>query len=97
MQSIAITKEREKPFDFWLRDWPKLEKKQKRARSQWDDEVVFDSEEEEPPLNADLRKPAFKANPIPKVCSVLTYHESKKKEDDERLKRTKEQAKIKLA
>jgi hypothetical protein len=53
--SLAITKEREKPFSFYERD------KAKQA---------LDQEEY---LPWDLRKPSFKANPIPRACSVLIF------------------------
>ena len=54
--SMALTKEREKPFSFYERD------KNKK---------LPDPEEYVP---HDLKKPHFKANPIPKACSVLIFH-----------------------
>jgi hypothetical protein len=88
-----LTKERERPFEFWLRDWPQLAKKQKRARSEWDNEVVLDSEDEETQgVNPELLRSSFTANPIPKACSVLVYHENLKKQEQARRKRISENA-----
>lgn len=64
--SLAITKEREKPFSFYERD------KAKKA---------LDQEEY---LPWDLRKPSFKANPIPRACSVLIFDQMIKKQEQER-------------
>lgn len=56
-ESKEITKQREAPFNFWLRDQEKMAKK-----ASMDD------------LNIECRRPSFKANPIPKACSVLIYN-----------------------
>lgn len=56
---IEITKQREAPFSFWNRDKEKMLRK-------------VDSEAA---LNEECRRASFKANPIPKACSVLIYHQ----------------------
>ena len=82
--SIAITKSREAPFDFWLRDKEKMEKKR---RGYSVDEG----------LNEDCRRSPFKANPIPIACSVLIYDKKIKKEEEERAKKTHKEAEISLS
>lgn len=42
----------------------------------------------------DLKKPHFKANPIPKACSVLIFHQMMKKQDEEREERIRKQAEL---
>jgi len=53
--SVALTKQNEKPFSFYLRD-----KNKKKP----------DPEEY---LPGDLKRKQFKANPIPRACSVLIF------------------------
>lgn len=73
-----MTQETENPFSFWERD--KLKQLQK-AKSQ-------------PALDKECLRQSFKANPIPKVCSVLIYSQSMQKQEQERKKRVHEQAEI---
>ncbi len=35
-------------------------------------------------LAEDLKKPHFKANPIPRACSVLIFNQMRKKQEEER-------------
>ena len=74
--SLAITKEREKPFSFYERDLAKQK---------------IDPDEG---LPYDLKKPSFKANPIPRACSVLIFHQKIKKEEEERQERIRKQAEL---
>jgi hypothetical protein len=80
-ESIEITKQREAPFSFWLRDKAKMMKKS-GSESDLDD------------LNPECRRASFQANPIPKACSVLIYKKKMEKEEQERKKRINEQAEI---
>lgn len=59
--SIALTKQNERPFTFYERE--KLKQK-------------LDPEDY---LPGDLKKPGFKANPIPRACSVLIFDQMTKK------------------
>ena len=74
--SLAITKEREKPFSFYERD---------KARQALDQEEY---------LPWDLKKPSFKANPIPRACSVLIFDQMIKKQEQERQERIRKQAEL---
>lgn len=82
-ESLKITQEREAPFSFWNRD---KEKMMRRSESY-----------SAPPLNAECRQPAFKANPIPKSCTVLVYKQTVEKQEQDRKKRIHEQAEISYA
>jgi len=62
---IEITKQREAPFSFWNRDKAKMMQKS----------------ESEVGLNVECRRPNFKANPIPKACSVLIYNQKVTEEE----------------
>lgn len=42
----------------------------------------------------DLRKPAFKANPIPRACSVLIFDQMMKQQEQERQERIRKQAEL---
>ena len=55
------------------------------------------SESTDGALNAECRQPAFKANPIPKSCTVLIYKQTIEKQDQDRKKRIHEQAEISYA
>jgi len=77
-ESLAITKQREAPFNFWERDKEKM-----AQRSQHREEVPDD-----------CKRPQFKANPIPIACSVLIYDQQMKKEEQERQKRIHKNAEI---
>lgn len=48
-------------------------------------------------LNDECNRASFKANPIPKACSVLIYKQKIEKEEQERKKRISEQAEISYA
>lgn len=65
--SLAITKQREAPFSFWERD-----KQKHMQRSETEVDIG---------LNIECKRNDFKANPIPKACSVLIY--DKKMEEEE--------------
>lgn len=78
-QSIQITKSREKPFKFWDREVERMKKKK------------ADIEARE---NASPPKGTFKANPIPRACSVLIYAKKIKEEELKRAERIRKQAEI---
>lgn len=61
--SLALTKQNERPFNFYLRD--KNKKK-------------LDPEEY---LPYDLTRPSFKANPIPRACSVIIFDQMMKQQE----------------
>ena len=42
----------------------------------------------------DLKKASFKANPIPKACSVLIFHQMMKRQEEERQERIRKQAEL---
>lgn len=48
--------------------------------------------ESEADLNAECRRPGFKANPIPKACSVLIYNQNLVEGEQARMKRIHEMA-----
>ena len=54
-QCIEITKANEKPFNFWARDMAKMAEKK----------------DPDAGINNECKRADFKANPIPKSCSVL--------------------------
>lgn len=58
-QSAKITAAREAPFSFWERE----KQRQKMLRSASEDQG----------LNVECTRAPFKANPIPKACSVLIF------------------------
>lgn len=53
--------------------------------------------ESESDINIELRRPAFKANPIPKACSVLIYEQNLVEAEQARKKRIHEQAEMSYA
>lgn len=63
-ESIAITKAREKPFKFWEAEKRRQEEKKRRL--------------EEPPVNPECNRPAFKANDLPRFSSFPLYEEDLK-------------------
>jgi len=67
---LQITKVREQPFSFWDREKEK--------------QMLRRSGTEADGLNIECTRPNFKANPIPKACSVLIYE---KKLAEEEIKR----------
>jgi len=66
-QSMAITKSREAPFTFWEREKLNIQKKKQAIE---DYEI------------GQLKAHTFRANPIPRACSVLIYAK-KIKQDEE--------------
>ncbi len=74
--SLAITKEREKPFSFYERD---------AHKQKLDDEAY---------LNEDLKQPSFRANPIPRSCSVLIYDQMNKEQEQRREERIRKNAEL---
>lgn len=78
---IEITKQREAPFSFWNRDKAKMMQKS----------------ESEAGLNAECKRADFKANPIPKACSVLIYNQNLQEEEQARKKRIHEKAEMSYA
>jgi Uncharacterised protein family UPF0564 len=45
-------------------------------------------------LPYDLKKPSFRANPIPRACSVLIFDQMMKKQEQERQERIRKQAEL---
>jgi hypothetical protein len=78
-QSIQITKNREKPFKFWERELQRIEEKKKAIKK---------AEEES------LPKHQFKANPIPRACSVLIFDKKIKEEELNRAERIRRAAEL---
>lgn len=79
--SIVITREREQPFTFWERDKHKMAERRNSVDH----------------VNAECTRPGFRANPIPKSCSVLIYQQKIEKEEQARQKRINEMAESSLA
>lgn len=77
-QSLLITKENERPFSFW-------EKEKLKG---------LDRSNTEPSLNIECQRQAFRANPIPKACSVLIYDKKIEEEEIARQKRIHEMAEM---
>lgn len=75
---MVITKENERPFSFWEK-----EKIKSLERSNT-----------EPFLNIECQRQQFRANPIPKACSVLIYDKKIEEEEIARQKRIHEMAEI---
>jgi hypothetical protein len=76
--SIKIMKEKEKPFSFYERDVANYEAKKNQSEY----------------VNAEFKKPAFKANEVPVVCSVELYKimiDKDKKEREIRVKKNAEE------
>lgn len=69
-ECVELTKKREAPFSFWER-----EKNRQEALARADSEAG---------LNIECKREGFKANPIPKACSVLIYD---RKNEEEEIKR----------
>jgi hypothetical protein len=80
-QSLKNTKEREAPFSFWERD---LAKQQTKVNPM----------DLYPP---EMRKPTFKANPIPRACSVLIFSKKMKEDELKRGERVRKNAEIAYA
>ena len=76
--SIAITKQREAPFDFWERDKAKMAAKRNADANAG--------------LVSDCRRPAFKANPIPAFSAIPFYEKNMQQKEEEREKRIKKHA-----
>lgn len=70
--SMALTRQNEKPFNFYLRD---LNKKKP---------------DPEDYLCQDLKRVQFKANPIPRSCSVLMFDQLLAKQEADRENRKKQ-------
>lgn len=64
--SIEITKHNERPFNFWEREKIKIKEKREFKNAIND-------------VNEYARD--FRANPIPKACSVLIYHQKIESEE----------------
>ena len=45
-------------------------------------------------LPYDIRQPSFKANPIPRACSVLIFDQMNKRQEEERQERIRKQAEL---
>ena len=80
-QSIAITAQREKPFSFWARDRAKQQMKQ-------------DEDDLMPEEMRKIREKPFKANPIPRSCSVQIYGKKVHEEELRRRERIRKNAEI---
>jgi hypothetical protein len=74
--SVKIMKEKEKPFSFYSRDVANYEAKKNRSEY----------------INEEFKKPAFKANEVPVVCTVELYKIMIDKENKEREVRIKKKA-----
>ena len=79
---MQITKQREAPFAFWERD--KINMAKKRAAI----------EEYE---RGELNRPTFKANPIPRACSVLIFDKKMKQDELARGQRIRKNAEMSYA
>jgi hypothetical protein len=75
------TKEREAPFSFWERD------KAKQNRKVNPDDLI----------PHEMRRPSFKANPIPRACSVLIFSKKMKEDELKRGERVRKNAEISYA
>ena len=82
-ECLELTKKREAPFSFWERE-KQRQQELKRADS-------------ETGLNIECKRSQFKANPIPKACSVLIYDRKNEEEEIKRQKRIHEKAEIAFA
>lgn len=78
---MQLTKQQEAPFRFWEKE------KERMARQQDPAELIPD----------EMKRPAFKANPIPRACSVLIFAEKVKEEELKRGKRIRKNAEIAFA
>ena len=80
--SLRITQQREQPFSFWEREKHNLAKKKT---------AIEEFEKSQVPTNT------FKANPIPRACSVLIFAKKMKQEELLRGKRVRKNAEISFA
>lgn len=83
-ECVEITKQREAPFSFWERDKEKM-----MRRAETETSLLG--------LNQECLRKEFKANPIPKACSVLIYDQKIEEEEIARQKRVHEMAEISYA
>jgi len=80
--SMTITAQKEKPFTFWEREKARKEKRKQEIEEHQKRESFI---------------PEFKANPIPRACSVLIFDKKIKQEELIREKRIKKAAEISFA
>lgn len=76
-----MTKKNEKPFSFWERDVAK-----QRMEQDPNDMIPYE-----------MRKPGFKANPIPRACSVLIFAKKMREDELKRGERIRKNAEIAYA
>lgn len=69
-----------------------LTKANERPFSFYERDKEKQNAEAEDNLPYDLRKPAFKANPIPRACSVLIFDQMMKTQEQDRQERIRKQA-----
>ena len=82
-QSVNITKSREKPFTFWEKEKERLERRRNP-----------DPMESVP---TEMRRAQFKANPIPRACSVLIFAQKMREDELKRGERIRKNAEIAFA
>ena len=80
-ESLKITQSRERPFAFWEREKHNIAAKKAR----------IEDYENNPP-----RHPHFRANPIPRSCSVLIMKEKEERDKLERDERINQMAKMSI-
>ena len=81
-QSVQITRQREAPFKFWEAEKQRIAKKAA---------AIAAAE------NADPDRPAFRANPIPRACSVLIFAKKMKQDELKRGERIRKAAEMAFA
>ena len=80
-ESVQILKQREAPFTFWIRDQQKQLQKSNSEAN----------------MHLKPKSYVFRANPLPKNCTVLMYQEMETKGKEERKRRIQQEAEAKLA
>lgn len=81
-QSVKITQERENPFSFWEKEKVRAEKRK---------QAIEEHESKE------MLRPTFRANPIPRACSVLIFSKKVKQDELKRGERIRKNAEIAFA
>lgn len=81
-QSVKITHEREQPFSFWEKEKVRAEKRK----------VAIEEHE-----SKEMLRPTFRANPIPRACSVLIFSKKVKQDELKRGERIRKNAEIAFA
>lgn len=71
-----------------------ITKQNERPFSFYERDKLKQNADPEDYLPYDLRKPNFKANPIPRACSVLIFDQMMKQQEQERQERIRKQAEL---